>query len=80
MKFDLFNPTPEHAMLREAVREFADSEASNKPPHLSSPLILKKPLSLACDYIRQVRPQALEYNRKEKFNRALFDKCGSMGE
>ena len=26
-----------------------------------------------------VRPQALEYNREEKFNRALFNKCGELG-
>jgi isovaleryl-CoA dehydrogenase len=28
---------------------------------------------------QEVRPQALEYNRAEKFNRPLFDKCGSLG-
>lgn len=28
---------------------------------------------------QEVRPQALEYNRAEKFNRALFDKCGALG-
>lgn len=28
---------------------------------------------------QEVRPQALEYNRAEKFNRSLFDKCGSLG-
>ena len=28
---------------------------------------------------QEVRPQALEYNRAEKFNRALFNKCGDMG-
>jgi len=26
-----------------------------------------------------VKPQALEYNRAEKFNRPLFDKCGELG-
>lgn len=51
-KLDLFNPTEEHAALREMVRAFAETE---------------------------VRPQALEYNREEKFNRPLFDKCGELG-
>ena len=49
---DLFNPTEEHAALREMVRSFADNE---------------------------VRPQALEFNREEKFNRPLFEKCGELG-
>mmetsp|Transcript_22094 Transcript_22094/g.50950 ORF Transcript_22094/g.50950 Transcript_22094/m.50950 type:complete len:433 (-) Transcript_22094:335-1633(-) len=49
---DLFNPTEEHAMLRETVRSFSDSE---------------------------IRPQALEYNRKEMFNRELFNKVGDLG-
>mmetsp|Transcript_2837 Transcript_2837/g.5090 ORF Transcript_2837/g.5090 Transcript_2837/m.5090 type:complete len:440 (-) Transcript_2837:461-1780(-) len=51
-KFDLFNPTEEHKMLRATVREFA---------------------------INEVRPKALEYNRAEKFNRDLFNKCGDLG-
>ena len=27
----------------------------------------------------EVRPQALEFNRSETFNRRLFDKCGELG-
>jgi isovaleryl-CoA dehydrogenase len=50
--FDLFNPTPEHGMLRETVRSFVQSE---------------------------VEPQALEFDRKEKFNLPLFRKLGELG-
>lgn len=50
--FDLFNPTPEHKMLRDMVRSFVESE---------------------------VEPQALEYDRKEKFNLPLFRKLGDLG-
>jgi isovaleryl-CoA dehydrogenase len=50
--FDLSNPTPEHKMLRETVREFVKSE---------------------------VEPQALEYDRAEKFNLPLFRKLGELG-
>jgi isovaleryl-CoA dehydrogenase len=50
--FDLFNPTPEHKMIRESVRSFVQSE---------------------------VEPQALEYDRTEKFNLPLFRKLGEMG-
>lgn len=49
---DLFNPTPEHKMLRETVRSFVESE---------------------------VEPQALEYDRQEKFNLPLFRKLGELG-
>jgi isovaleryl-CoA dehydrogenase len=49
---DLFNPTPEHAMLRQTVRSFVETE---------------------------VEPQALEYDRKEKFNLPLFRKLGELG-
>ncbi|MGE0632424.1 MAG: acyl-CoA dehydrogenase family protein [Pseudobdellovibrionaceae bacterium] len=49
---DLFNPSPEHKMLREMVRSFVESE---------------------------VEPQALEYDRKEKFNLPLFRKLGDLG-
>ncbi|MES2855246.1 MAG: acyl-CoA dehydrogenase family protein [Bdellovibrionota bacterium] len=51
-KFDLFNPTPEHGMLRETVRAFVQAE---------------------------VEPQALEYDRAEKFNLPLFRKLGELG-
>jgi isovaleryl-CoA dehydrogenase len=51
-EFDLSNPTPEHKMLRETVREFVKSE---------------------------VEPQALEYDRAEKFNLTLFRKLGDLG-
>jgi isovaleryl-CoA dehydrogenase len=51
-QFDLFNPTPEHAMLRETLQQFVKSE---------------------------VEPQALEYDRKEKFNVPLFRKLGELG-
>ena len=46
----LFNPTDDHAALREMVRSFTE---------------------------REVEPQALEYNRSEKFNLPLFRKFGS---
>ncbi|MFW5876632.1 MAG: acyl-CoA dehydrogenase family protein [Myxococcota bacterium] len=49
---DLFNPTPEHASLREMVRSFAE---------------------------REVAPQALEFDRSEQFNLALFRKLGELG-
>ena len=51
-ELDLFNPTPEHAQLREMVRRFAESE---------------------------VEPQALEHDRTETFNVALFRKLGELG-
>lgn len=51
-KFDLFNPTSEHKMIRETVRGFALSE---------------------------VEPQALEHDRREKFNLPLFRKLGELG-
>lgn len=51
-QFDLFNPTSEHAMLRETLQQFVKSE---------------------------VEPQALEYDRKEKFNLPLFRKLGELG-
>jgi isovaleryl-CoA dehydrogenase len=51
-RLDLFNPTEEHAALREMLRTFVENE---------------------------VDPQALEYNRKEKFNVELFRKLGSLG-
>jgi isovaleryl-CoA dehydrogenase len=50
--FDLFNPSPEHKMLRETVRGFVTTE---------------------------VEPQALEYDRKEKFNLPLFRRLGELG-
>ena len=50
--FDLCNPTPEHAMLRETLKAFVQSE---------------------------VEPQALEHDRKEKFNLPLFRKLGELG-
>ncbi len=51
-KFDLFNPTDEHAMLRETIAQWVAAE---------------------------VEPQALEYDRDEKFNLPLFKKLGDMG-
>lgn len=51
-QLDLFNPTSEHRMLRETVRDFVTAE---------------------------VEPQALEYDRRELFNLALFKKLGSLG-
>jgi isovaleryl-CoA dehydrogenase len=50
--FDLYNPTSEHKMIRDTVREFVKAE---------------------------VEPQALEYDRKEKFNLPLFRKLGELG-
>ena len=50
--FDLANPTEEHAMIREMVRDFAREE---------------------------VEPQALEYDREEKFNLDLFRQLGEYG-
>lgn len=49
---DLFNPTDEHKMLRQTVRDFV---------------------------IKEVEPQALEYDRKELFNLGLFRQLGAMG-
>lgn len=49
---DLANPTEEHRMLREMVRDFVRKE---------------------------VEPQALEYDREEKFNLNLFRKLGEYG-
>lgn len=51
-KFDLFNPTDEHAQLRTMLRSFVETE---------------------------VDPQALEFNRIEKFNVPLFRKLGELG-
>ncbi|MCB0367301.1 MAG: acyl-CoA dehydrogenase family protein [Bdellovibrionaceae bacterium] len=51
-KFDLFNPTEEHSMLRQMVREFVEAE---------------------------VEPQALEFDRSERFNLSLFRKLGELG-
>ena len=48
----LFSPTPEHVMLREMVRSFAEE---------------------------QVDPQALEHDRLEAFNHALFKEAGALG-
>ena len=50
--FDIANPTEEHAMIREMVRDFVKEE---------------------------VEPQALEYDRDEKFNLDLFRKLGDYG-
>ena len=49
---DLANPTEEHAMLREMIRNFVSEE---------------------------VEPQALEYDKFEKFNQDLFRKLGDYG-
>ncbi|MED6312617.1 MAG: acyl-CoA dehydrogenase family protein [Candidatus Thermoplasmatota archaeon] len=49
---DLANPTEEHRMLREMVRDFVREE---------------------------VEPQALEFDREEKFNLDLFRKLGEYG-
>jgi isovaleryl-CoA dehydrogenase len=49
---DLFNPTPEHTLLRQTVREFTRTE---------------------------VEPQALEYDKQERFNFPLFRKLGELG-
>ena len=51
-KYDIFNPTEEHAALRKMVREFVEKE---------------------------VDPQALKFNREEKFNVDLFRKFGQLG-
>ncbi len=51
-EWDLFQPTEEHQMLRETLRQFVKEE---------------------------VEPQALEYDRKEKFNLTLFRKLGDLG-
>ncbi|MCB0362226.1 MAG: acyl-CoA dehydrogenase family protein [Bdellovibrionales bacterium] len=51
-KFDLFNPTEEHQMLRQMVQEFSQNE---------------------------LEPQALEFDRSEKFNLNLFRKLGDLG-
>ena len=48
---DLFNPTPEHALLRETVRQLVRDE---------------------------VEPQALEHDRAERFNLALFRRLGAL--
>ena len=50
--YDIANPTEEHAMLREMVRNFAEEE---------------------------VEPQALQHDRDEKFNTALFRRLGNLG-
>ena len=50
--FDLFNPSEEHILLRQTVREFVR---------------------------KQVEPQALEYDRQERFNLALFRQLGNLG-
>lgn len=50
--FDLFNPTEEHKILRQTVKDFVKKE---------------------------VEPQALEHDRKEKFNLNLFKKVGELG-
>ena len=49
---DIANPSDEHSMLREMLRDFV---------------------------INEVEPQALEHDRDEKFNRALFDQMGELG-
>ncbi len=51
-KLDLFNPTDEHAMLRETIAQWV---------------------------LAEVEPQALEYDRNEKFNLDLFKKMGELG-
>lgn len=51
-ELDLGNPTNEHKMLRQMVRDFVTAE---------------------------VEPQALEYDRAEKFNLSLFRKLGELG-
>lgn len=50
--YDLYNPTSEHLMIREMVRNFVREE---------------------------VEPQALEFDRSEKFNVELFRKLGELG-
>ena len=49
---DIANPTDEHAMLREMVRDWVAEE---------------------------VEPQALEYDRAERFNAQLLRDMGEMG-
>ena len=49
---DLFNPTDEHLLVREAVRKFAEEKLD---------------------------PQALEFDRDEKFNLPLFKELGDLG-
>ena len=49
---DLFNPTDEHLLVREAVRKFAEEKLD---------------------------PQALEFDRDEKFNLPLFKELGGLG-
>jgi len=49
---DIANPTQEHSMLREMVRDFT---------------------------VKEVEPQALEYDKKEIFNVDLFKKLGDYG-
>ena len=49
---DLANPTEEHTMLREMVREWT---------------------------MEHVEPQALEHDRKERFNLALLRSMGELG-
>jgi len=49
---DLFNPTTEHAALRDMVRSFV---------------------------VAEVEPQALQFNREERFNRPLFSRTGELG-
>ncbi|MEQ1664225.1 MAG: acyl-CoA dehydrogenase family protein [Bdellovibrionales bacterium] len=52
LSFDLFNPTSEHKILRDSLRQFVLSE---------------------------VEPQALAFDRSEKFNLPLFRKLGDLG-
>ena len=49
---DLFNPTDDHAALREMLRKFTE---------------------------REVLPQAIEYDREERFNMGLFKSLGELG-
>ena len=49
---DLFNPTEDHAALREMIRKFTE---------------------------REVLPQAIEFDREERFNYPLFKKLGDLG-
>ena len=49
---DIANPSDEHVMLREMMRDFVSEK---------------------------VEPQALEYDRSEKFNLDLFRSLGEMG-
>ncbi len=52
MATDMFNPSDEHLMIREMVRNFVEEH---------------------------VEPQALEYDRDEKFNLELFRSLGELG-